>query len=70
MMNDLVQRGFAVREVAGFRYRPANDTVARLIERLERLYQERRVAVTTEIYSRPENFVKAFADAFRLRKKE
>jgi hypothetical protein len=69
LMADLVQRGFAVQEAMGVRYEPAND-MASFIERLAQLYLERRVAVTTEIYSKPVNSVKAFADAFRLRKKE
>lgn len=70
LLNDLVQRGFAVRAETSFRYQPANDTIARLIERLAGLYHERRVAVTTEIFSRPIDSVKAFADAFRLREEK
>jgi hypothetical protein len=53
-----------------FSYQPANDALAGLIGRLAKLYQERRVAVATEIFSKPIDFVKAFADAFRLREEK
>jgi hypothetical protein len=39
-----------------------------LIDQLADLYQQRRVAVITQIYSRPVKNVQTFADAFRLRK--
>jgi DNA-binding MarR family transcriptional regulator len=70
LLTDIVQRGFAVQEQSCFRYQPANDVVRRLIDRLAHMYQERRVAVITEIFSKPIDFVKAFADAFRVRKEE
>jgi hypothetical protein len=70
LLADLVANGFAVQSGPGFYYQPANDIVASLIDRLANLYQERRVAVTSEIYSKPVDFVKAFADAFRVRKEE
>jgi DNA-binding MarR family transcriptional regulator len=70
LLADLVRRGFAVRTEEGYSYRPANETIGRLISRLAKLYQERRVAVTTEIFSRPIDSVKAFADAFRLREEK
>ena len=70
LLTDLVRRGLAVQPEASFRYQPANDALRDLIERLAQLYHDRRVAVTTEIYSKPVDFVKAFADAFRLRKEE
>lgn len=70
LLTDIVQRGFAVQIESGFRYQPANDTDRHLIERLAQVYQERRVAVIAEIFSKPIDFIKAFADAFRLRKEE
>ena len=70
LLMDLVRRGFVVETNATFRYQPANTTIAQLIERLVQLYHERRVAVTTEIFSRPIDSVKAFADAFRLREEK
>jgi DNA-binding MarR family transcriptional regulator len=70
LLNDIVQRGFAVEGQGQYRYQPASDADNELVERLNRVYQERRVAVTTEIFSKPIDFVKAFADAFRLRKEK
>jgi hypothetical protein len=70
LLSDLVRRGFAVREDTGVRYQPANQVAAGLIERLAQLYHDRRVAVTTEIFSKPIDSLRAFADAFRLREKE
>jgi hypothetical protein len=70
LLVDLVRRGLAAQADASFHYQPANDALRDLIERLAQLYHDRRVAVTTEIYSKPVDFVKAFADAFRLRKEE
>ena len=56
LLMDLVRRGFAVQAEAGFCYRPENEIVGQLIEALAQLYQERRVAVTTEIFSKPIDF--------------
>jgi hypothetical protein len=70
LLTDIVRRGFAVQEEGCFRYQPANDIDRQLIERLAEVYQVRRVAVTTEIFSKPREFARAFADAFRLRKEE
>jgi DNA-binding MarR family transcriptional regulator len=70
LLMDLVRRGFAVRLEASFRYQPVNEAVGRLIDRLAQLYHERRVAVTTEIFSKPIDIVKAFANAFRLREEK
>jgi hypothetical protein len=70
LLLDVVRRGLAEQEGGNFRYRPANDTLAGLIDRLAQLYQERRVAVTTEIFAKPVDSFRAFAEAFRLRGKD
>jgi DNA-binding MarR family transcriptional regulator len=70
LLTDIVQRGFVVRTESSFRYQPTSDADRQLIERLAQVYQERRVAVIAEIFSKPIDFIKAFADAFRLRKEE
>jgi hypothetical protein len=70
LLVDIVRRGLAEQDGDKFRYRPVTDDVAGIIDRLAQLYQERRVAVTTEIYAKPVDSVRAFADAFRLRGKE
>jgi hypothetical protein len=68
LLKDIANRGFAIETEGRYRYQPTNEVESELVHRLNRVYQERRVAVTTEIFSKPIDFVKAFADAFRLRK--
>jgi hypothetical protein len=69
---DLARRGFAVRgpEPGAYHYHPQDPAADRLLGDLATLYQQRRVAVITEIYSKPVNRVQTFADAFRLRREE
>ena len=68
---DLIRRGFAERTAEGaVQYRAPSSDADRLLVDLAAIYQERRVAVITEIYSKPVNKVQTFADAFRLRKEE
>lgn len=70
ILADLVRRGCAVRVEACFRFQPTSDDLGRLIDLLADAYRERRLAVTNEIYSRPIEKVKTFAEAFRFRKEE
>jgi hypothetical protein len=73
MLADLQRRGFLVREgdaPAIYRYQPADPMMDKIIGRLADVYQERRVAVITQIHSRPIDKVQTFADAFRLRRDE
>jgi hypothetical protein len=68
---DLERRGFIERDAANnelLRYRQGSAVIDNLIDQLAALYQERRVAVITQIYSKPVKKVQTFADAFRLRK--
>lgn len=51
-----------------FVYGPLDENLSRLIDEVVTAYQERRVAITSLIYSKPLNKVQTFADAFRLRK--
>lgn len=71
LLTDFSRRGFAA-EVAGksdcYSYRSIDAETDRLIDQLATIYQERRVAVISLIYSKPLNKVQTFADAFRLRK--
>jgi DNA-binding MarR family transcriptional regulator len=70
---DLERRGFAVRDAAKgdtFSYRSASPAIDELIDQLANLYQQRRVAVITQIYSKPVKKVQTFADAFRLRREQ
>ena len=68
---DLERRGFLLRDAANndlYWYRSAGTATDQLIDQLADLYQQRRVAVITQIYSRPVKNVQTFADAFRLRR--
>jgi hypothetical protein len=69
---DLERRRLAVRTAGGDRYRfHADDAAAQqLVDQLAQYYRERRVAVITELYSKPTKKVQTFADAFRLRREE
>jgi hypothetical protein len=70
---DLERRGFLLRDAANndlYWYRSAGTATDQLIDQLADLYQQRRVAVITQIYSRPVKNVQTFADAFRLRREE
>ena len=68
---DLERRGFILRDAADsdlYWYRSGATATDQLIDQLADLYQQRRVAVITQIYSRPVKNVQTFADAFRLRR--
>lgn len=73
LVADLERRGF-VRRVPDtdndYQYYPTDPHFDRLLGQLADIYQERRVAVITQIYSRPVKKVQTFADAFRLRREE
>jgi hypothetical protein len=72
LLADLVRRGFAVRhaEEPTYQYDSRDAAADQLVAELDALYHRRRVAVITEIYSKPVNKVQTFADAFRLRRDE
>ncbi|WP_211193936.1 hypothetical protein [Pyxidicoccus fallax] len=52
-----------------FRYSPIRSEDVRSIAELAMAYAERRVSVITFIFSKPQNHVQGFADAFLFRKK-
>jgi DNA-binding MarR family transcriptional regulator len=71
MIGDLERRGFVLRDAANtdlVRYRSAGADTDELVDQLAGLYQQRRVAVITQIYSKPVKKVQTFADAFRFRR--
>lgn len=53
-----------------FRYSPRTDALRVTVDRLATAYSERRVAVLAVLASKPMDHVRAFADAFRIRKEE
>jgi hypothetical protein len=67
---ELQRHGLLAAEPAelGLRYAPPDAEADRLIGEVARIYEERRVTVITQIYSKPGNNVRTFADSFRLRK--
>lgn len=69
-MAELQRRGLISRNLPAdpYRYSPRTPELAGLVDRLARLYDERRVSVITQIYSKPVDKVQTFADAFRWRK--
>jgi hypothetical protein len=64
--------GGMLRETASgyFQYAPRSVELDATVALLEAMYRERRVAVISAIASRSVENVKAFSDAFRIRKKE
>jgi hypothetical protein len=71
ILADLERRGFVARSADGaYAYQPRDRGADQLISELATIYQQRRVAVITEIYSKPVTKVQTFADAFRLRREE
>jgi hypothetical protein len=71
ILADLERRAFVQRSASNdnlFSYRSGSVEIDRLVDQLSTLYQERRVAVITQIYSKPVKQVQTFADAFRLRR--
>jgi hypothetical protein len=55
---------------SSYRYQPASPALHEAVARVAEMYKERRVAVITFIASKPMANVRAFSDAFRLRKKD
>lgn len=55
-------------EGEGVRLRPADAGVVRAIQLVAAAYREKRVSLIALIYTRPSEGVRAFADAFRLKK--
>jgi len=70
-MTSLAGRGL-LRELepACYQYAPRSTELHDTVTRVAEIYRERRVAVITLIASKPIENVRAFSDAFRLRRKE
>ena len=58
------------REPGCYQYAPRTAELHMTVTHLERVYRERRVAVITLIASKPLENVRAFSDAFRIRRKK
>lgn len=57
-------------EPAHFQYAPRSTELHDTVSRVAACYRERRVAVITLIASKPIENVRAFSDAFRIRRKK
>jgi hypothetical protein len=66
---DLRGRGL-LKEIAEARfiYAPSTPQVGALVTELAALYKTRRVTIITLIYSKPSEQIRAFSDAFRIKK--
>ena len=70
-LNGLHARGLlAATEVSSYRYLPRTPELDATVSLVADTYRLRRVAVITVIASKPMENVRAFSDAFRLRKKD
>jgi hypothetical protein len=58
------------REPGCYQYSPRTADLHETVTRLDHMYRERRVAVITLIASKPIENVRAFSDAFRIRRKK
>jgi hypothetical protein len=58
------------REPGCYQYAPRTAELHDTVTRLDHVYRERRVAVITLIASKPIENVRAFSDAFRIRRKK
>ncbi len=68
-VSGLQQAGLVAAEADGaFRYAPASTDLDHLVQKLQRLYQERPSVVTRALFSAPSDKLATFADAFRLKK--
>lgn len=70
ILADLTKRGLVAKVEAAYRYQAASGEIDQLVAVLAEAYRSRRLAVTNEIYSKPLQKVKTFAEAFRLRREE
>jgi predicted ArsR family transcriptional regulator len=53
-----------------YRFKARDEAAAERVRQLEQIYRERRVSVITLIYSKSSEQIRAFSDAFRLRKED
>lgn len=65
---DLERRGLLTREGERYRFDPAAPALEEAVEGLSHVYPERRVTVIDLIFSKPNDVIRTFADAFKLRK--
>ena len=70
-LDDLTARGLLAHEGGtppSYRYAPISGEDAQAVTELASTYAQRRVSVITFIFSQPQDRLRSFADAFRIRK--
>ena len=67
-MDVLQSKGILKKENDQFSYAPQSEKIDENISKLHELYRERPVAIVTFIYTKPEDKLKGFADAFKFKK--
>lgn len=67
-METLSSKGILKKEDDLFSYSPDSELTHHKVEKLFELYHERPVAIVTFIFTKPEEKLKGFADAFKLKK--
>ncbi len=65
-LDGLQARGFATRAQDRYHYEQATGT-AEVLRRVADAYRERRVAVISYIFNKPDNNLRALADAFKVK---
>jgi hypothetical protein len=72
-LEELTKQGFLQGEPAPnlrYKYAPASRDLASGVDALKKEYQEKRVKVIEAIFSKSEEQIRNFSDAFRLKKDE
>lgn len=68
LLGELVSAGVARQESLGYRYAPATEELAAMLDRLAVQYSADLVGISDLIHSRVDKKAQQFADAFRIRK--
>jgi hypothetical protein len=70
-LDDLARRGLLRPDGdARFSYAPSSDSLEAAVDGLACVYPERRVTVIEVIFSKPNDVIRTFADAFRWRNED
>jgi hypothetical protein len=67
-LQGLLGRGLLAKDGEAFVFRPSSAELEEITSRLAACYREKRTAVITAIFSKPNEAVRSFAEAFRLKK--
>lgn len=67
-LDDLRQHRLLVTEDEAYRYEPSSSEARAAVNELAAIYPKRRVSVINLIFSTPDDRLRSFSDAFRLRR--